>query len=144
MKTRFSSLVNVKKNTMQKSETAFKQQNSIYLSAVEALQTSINQLQEITPLSNGKVAEFLANRTLLQAQRELIRHNEEWVAFSKAQMQKAKEQLKRDTIEYEKYKYLEFEENKKLLDELKRKEMKDLDEIALMMHTNKERKKVAS
>jgi len=144
MKTRFSSLVGVKKNTMRKSETAFQQTNVIYLNATEALQTSINQLSEITPPLTGQVSDFLANRTLFQAQRELIKHNEEWVAFSESEMQKAKEQLKLDTIEYEKYKYLEYEEQKNMLDELKRKEMKDLDEVALMMYANKDSKKVAS
>lgn len=145
MKTRFSSLVSVKKNTMQRSETAFGQTNLIYMNATEALQTSIEQLQEIIPPSNGQISDFLANRRLLQAQRELIKHNEEWVAFSESEMQKAKEQLKLDTIEYEKYKYLEYKEQKKILDELKHKETKDLDEVALIMYTNKDsKKKVAS
>ena len=144
MKTRFSSLVNVKKNTMQKSESAFQKANAIFLSAKEALKNSLEELQGITPPQNGQIADFLANRTLLDAQRSLINHNKEWVNFSEAEMQKAKEQLKFDMIEYEKFKYLEYEEQKALIKEAKIKEAKDLDEIALMTYSNKDHKKAAS
>ncbi len=141
MKTRFSSLVNVKKNTMQKSESAFQKANAVFFSAKEALKNSLEQLQDIAPPQNGQIADFLANRTLLDAQRSLINHNKEWVNFSEAEMQKAKEQLKLDTIEYEKFKYLEYEEQKSLIKKAKIKEAKDLDEIALMTYSNKDKKK---
>ena len=144
MKTRFSSLVNVKKNAMQKSESAFQKAHAIFLNATHALERSVAELQTITPPPNGQIADFLANRTLLDAQRALIAHNEEWVAFSEAEMQKAKEQLKRDTMEYEKFKYLEFEEQKALLKAAKIKEAKELDEIALMTFSNKDYKKAVS
>ena len=144
MKTRFSSLVNVKKNTMQKSESAFQKANAIFLSAKEVLKNSLEELQGITPPQNGQIADFLANRTLLDAQRSLIDHNKEWVSFSESEMLKAKEQLKFDMIEYEKFKYLEYEEQKALIKEAKIKEAKDLDEIALMTYSNKDHKKAAS
>ena len=122
MKTRFSSLVNVKKNTMQKSETAFQKANIAFKNAREALQNSLLELQNINPPQNGQIADFLASRTLLDAQRALINHNEEWVSFCETEMQKAKEQLKLDTIEYEKFKYLEYEEQKNLIKKAKIKE----------------------
>ncbi|SFV62012.1 hypothetical protein MNB_SM-5-849 [hydrothermal vent metagenome] len=137
MKTRFSSLVNVKKNTMQKSESALQKANAAFLNAQEALATSLQQLQDFTPPTDGQIANFLAHRTLLDAQRAVIAENEERVRVSKDAMQKAKEQLQLDTIEYEKFKYLEFEEQKALLKKLKIKEAKDLDEIALMTFANK-------
>jgi len=137
MKTRFSSLVNVKKNTMQKSESALQKANALFLNAQEALATSIQQLQDFTPPTGGQIANFLAHRTLLDAQRAVIAEDEERVALSKNEMQKAKEQLQLDTIEYEKFKYLEVEEQKALLKKIKIKEAKDLDEIALMTFANK-------
>jgi len=144
LKTRFSSLVNVKKNAMQKSESAFQKAHAIFLKAKDALEHSMAELQTITPPPNGQIADFLANRTLLDAQRSLIRHNQEWVAFSKEEMQKAQERLKHDTMEYEKFKYLEFEEQKALLKAAKIKEAKELDEIALMTYSNKDFKKAVS
>ena len=143
MKTRFSSLVNVKKNTMQQSEGAFQKANAAFLKAKDTLKTSIEQLQELVPPTNGQISNFLANRTLLDAQRVLIKHNQERVAFTQTEIQKAKEQFKFDTIEYEKFKYLEFEEEKELIKKAKIKEAKDLDEIALMSYANKNYKKAA-
>jgi len=137
LKTRFTSLVHVKKNIMQKSERLLQQANANLNKAKKALQDSLAFLQEISLPSHGKIAEFLANRALLDAQRTVIQHNEEWLAYTKNEVQQAKEQLKKDMIEYEKYKYLEYEEIQKVLKEIKIQEAKDLDEVALMTFTNK-------
>jgi len=141
MKTRFSSLVSVKKNTMQKSESAFRKANAAFMKASEAVEESLAQLYTITSPQTGKISDFLANRTLLEAQRTLIRHNKEWVAFTQDEMLVAKKNLQKDMVEYEKFKYLEFEEQKKLIKEAKIKEAKDLDEIALMTYANKDNTK---
>ncbi|WP_457744981.1 flagellar export protein FliJ [Sulfurimonas sp.] len=141
MKTRFSSLVGVKKNTMQKSESAFQKANATFMKASAAVEESLTELYSITSPTAGQISDFLANRTLLEAQRALIAHNKEWVAFSQNEMLIAKQTLQKDTIEYEKFKYLEFEEQKRLIKEAKIKEAKDLDEIALMTYANKDKKK---
>jgi flagellar export protein FliJ len=141
MKTRFSSLVGVKKNTMQKSESAFQKANATFMKASAAVEESLAELYSITSPTAGQISDFLANRTLLEAQRTLITHNKEWVSFSQNEMLIAKQTLQKDTIEYEKFKYLEFEEQKRLIKEAKIKEAKDLDEIALMTYANKDKKK---
>ncbi len=137
MKTRFSSLVHVKKNIMQKSERLLQKANANFHNAKKALTESLTFLQDIEPPTHGKIADFLANRALLDSQRVIINHNEEWLAYTKTEVAQAKEQLKCDMIEYEKYKYLEYEEIQKALKQIKVKEAKDLDEIALMTYTNK-------
>ena len=137
MKTRFTSLVHIKKNIVQKSERLLQQANANFNRAKEALQESLAYLQEIKPPSHGKIAEFLANRVLLDSQRAIIQHNQEWLAYTEKEIEQAKEQLKYDMLEYEKYKYLEYEEIQKALKEIKIQEAKDLDEIALMTYTNK-------
>ncbi len=143
MKTRYSSLVSVKKNAMQKSERVVQDANKKLRDAQEALQKSIEELQEITSPQHGFIAEFLANRTLLDSQRALIKHNEEWVHYANSQLQNAREALKYDMIEYEKFKYLELQEIEKFLKEKKIQEAKDLDEIALMTFGNKNDKRQA-
>ncbi len=137
MKTRFSSLVHVKKNIMQKSERLLQKANANLHNAKKALIESLAFLQDIEPPTHGKIADFLANRALLDSQRAIIKHNEEWLTYTKTEVTQAKEQLKCDMIEYEKYKYLEYEEIQKALKQIKIKEAKDLDEIALMTYTNK-------
>ncbi|MEN8302818.1 MAG: flagellar export protein FliJ [Campylobacterota bacterium] len=138
MKTRFSSLVTLKKSTMKKSERAVQSANADLNSAVMALEISKNSLNSIdTPLS-GIMNDFLASRRLLDSGRDLIKHNQEWVAYSKTQVSLAKKQLKSDMVEYEKFKYLDLQEIKKIIKKQKMLEAKELDEVALMTYTRKE------
>ena len=143
MKTRFSSLVNVKKNAMQKSERAVEEANAALKKARQALEESLLQLQEIQLAQHGQISQFLANRTLVERQRALIRHNEEWVSFANQEIQTAKEQLKLDMIEYEKFNYLELQEIKKVLKLRKIAEAKELDEVALMTYSNNKKKEAS-
>ena len=106
-------------------------------SATMALQISKNSLNSIgTPVS-GAMSDFLASRTLLDSGRNLIKHNQEWVKYAKNQVESAKGQLKLDMIEYEKFKYLDLQEIKKIIKKQKMLEAKELDEVALMTHTRK-------
>lgn len=134
MKTRFSSLVSLKKNTMNKSERVLQGANADLNSATMALELSYNSLDTIESPQTGTMAQMLASRTLLDSQRGMIDHNKNWVDFAKNQVQQAKEQLKSDMIEHEKFKYLELQEVKKVLKRQKMQEAKDLDEVALMTH----------
>lgn len=122
---------------MQKSERLLQKANANLNKAKKALEESLTNLQEIKIPTHGKTAQFLANRALLDSQRAIIKHNEEWLQYTQKEVSQAKEQLKKDMIEYEKYKYLEYEEMQKVLKEIKIQEAKDLDEIALMTYTNK-------
>ena len=140
MRTRYSSLVKLKKSTMDKSERAVSKANANLNSASMALEISYNSLNDIESPSSGTIADMLASRTLLESQRGLIQHNQEWVQFAKSQVDNAREQLKLDMIEFEKFKYLELQEMKKVLKEKKIQESKDLDEIALMTFSNNDKK----
>ncbi len=137
MKTRLSTLVSLKKNTMQKSERIVQNANKNFLNAKEALRESLAELQNIPMLQQGVVSDFLANRILLDSQRSVISHNESWVEYAQKELLEAKEQLKRDMIEYEKFNYLELQEMEKILQARKLQETKDLDEAALMTYSKK-------
>ena len=137
MKTRFSSLVKLKKTTMEKSERVVQKANADLNSASMALEISYQSIQNITPPQSGSMKEFLANRTLLSSGRGIIEHNKEWVGFAKNQVNQAKEKLKLDMIEHEKFKHLELQEIEKQIKQIKLKESKDLDEVALMTHFQK-------
>ena len=139
MKTRYSSLVTLKKSAMDKSERVVQTTNADLNSATMALQLSYNSLSDIDIPHSGNISKLLASRTLLSSQRDLIEHNHNWVDFAKKQVELAKEQLKLDMIEYEKFKYLEVQEIKKMLKEQKIKEAKELDEIALMTYGQKDK-----
>lgn len=119
---------------MQKSEQAMQQANTNLNSATSALKASYKSLDEIQTPQSGKIGDILASRVLFGSQRETILHNKNWLEFAKEQMYKAKERLKLDMIEYEKFNYLELEEIKKELTRRKIAEAKDLDEVALMTY----------
>jgi len=137
MKTRYSPLVKLKKSTMDKSERVVQKASADLNAASTALSISYASLQEIQTPQNGSINELLASRSLFTSQRNLIENNKKWVTFAQSQVNAAKEQLKIDMIEYEKFKYLDYEEIKKILKEKKIKDAKELDEIALMTYDNK-------
>ena len=122
---------------MDKSERVVQKANADLNSAATALQISYQSLEEIESPLSGSMSDFLASRTLLSSGRGLIEHNQEWVGFAKGQVHQAKEKLKLDMIEHEKFKHLELQEIQKELKKIKIKEMKDLDEVALMTHAQK-------
>ena len=141
MQTRFTSLVKLKKSTMQKSERLVQKANADLNSASMALKISYDSLKDVEAPASGIMNDFLASRTLLSSQRGLIEHNQQWVDYAKAQVKAAKEQFKRDMMEHEKFKYLELEEIKKEIKKLKEKEAKNLDEVALMTYDRKNKTK---
>lgn len=139
MKTRFSSLVKLKKSTMQKSERVMQRANADLNSATTALEVSYKSLKDIEPPKSGTIAQMLSARTLFNSQRWVIQNNKEWVAFAKNQVNQAKEQLKLDMIEHEKFNYLELQEIEKEIKKRKHQEAKDLDEVALMTYKGKDK-----
>jgi len=134
MKTRFSSLVTLKKSAMDKSERVVQSANADLNSATVALEISYSSLRGVQSPSSGTMTQLLASRALLSSQREIIQHNKDWVDYAQKQVELAKEQLKKDMIEHEKFKYLELEEIKKILKQKKIEEAKALDEVALMTY----------
>ncbi|NPA59609.1 MAG: FliJ family protein [Epsilonproteobacteria bacterium] len=122
---------------MQKSERVVQKANATLNSASTALELSYKSINDIDAPQNGTMSSFLASRTLLSSARDIIKHNQDWVNFAKEQVQSAKERLKLDMIEYEKFNHLEFQEIQKEIKKLKAQEIKDLDEVALMTHTIK-------
>lgn len=141
MKTRYSSLVTLKKSTMQKSEQALQGANNDLNAATIELQLAYEVLETVKSPDTGTMSQLMSARSLIQSQRGVIKHNQEWIHFAEEQVDLAKEQLKSDMIEYEKFNYLELEEIKKKLREIKIQEAKDLDEVALMTHAKKNKKK---
>jgi flagellar biosynthesis chaperone FliJ len=134
MKSRFHSIVNLKKDKMQKSEQALSQANKNLANAQSALEESYESLKDLNPPQTGSMGDFLASRSLASTQRGIIEHNQKWVEYAKKEILAAKEQLKKDMIEHEKFKYLELEEIKKEMKKRQIKEAKDLDEVALMTY----------
>jgi flagellar biosynthesis chaperone FliJ len=132
MKTRYSPLVSIKKNDVEKVERELQEAHSVVRSAKTALENSLEELLSITPPKEGLISSFLANRTMLEAQRKIVEKNEQWVVFAKEQLHAVQKKLQAVMIEYEKFKYLELQEIEAIKKQHKLQEAKDLDEIALL------------
>ena len=137
MKTRFSPLVKLKKSTMQKSEQVVQKANANLNNASMALEQAYLQLKDVEPPQSGTISEMLASRALLNSQRGVINNSKEWVNYASNQVDIAKDRLKQDMIDFEKFNYLELEEVKKEIKKRKLQEAKDLDEVALMTYERK-------
>jgi len=132
-------LVLVKKNQVDKSERDVQNANKELQKAKEALDESYKLLQEIKSPTSGNISQMQASRMIFNFQREKILENKKWIDFTQNQLTLATQKLKEDTIEYEKFKYLELQEKEKILKEIKIAQAKELDEIALMTFSRKNR-----
>lgn len=137
MTTRYSSLLSVKKNIVQQKERGVQAANLRLQNAEQSLQTSYDDLAEIKSPQQGRINDFLANRVLLDSQRALIKHNEARLEYARKDLEDLKQELKLAMVEFEKFKYLDFKEKEKLLEKQRLKEVKELDEIALIGHSRK-------
>ncbi len=135
MKTKYSPLVQVKKNIMQKSERVLQSTNAKLYRLQDELKSSIVALDSIVTPSSGKISEFLSSKTLLESQRLLIQQKEALLFSVQEEMKEAKAQLKVDMIEYEKFNYLDLQERKEFEERKKREEAKELDEVALLIYS---------
>ncbi|MEA3374100.1 MAG: flagellar export protein FliJ [Campylobacterota bacterium] len=136
MKTRFTPLIKVKKEMMDRCERDLQKANQAVHNAQSALDDAYRELDNAQTPESGSMTQFKNSRMLITAQREIIKEKQEWLAFALKQVESAKQALKTAMIDYEKFKYLEAEQIKKVLLEQRRKEQRELDEIAVLTFDN--------
>ncbi len=139
MKTRYTPLLKLKKNELDRCERELQKANQAVLSAASSLEEAYVLLETLQLPQKGTIKEMLSANSFITAQREVVEDKKSWVSFAKHQAEVAVLKLKTSNVEYEKFKYLDFEEIKKLIKLREIKESKDLDEIALMTYNKKEK-----
>ena len=140
MKTRFTSLVKIKKNNLDKCERDLLKANEDKKNAQTALKEAYMQLKKIDFPKEGKISDMLQERAVLQIQRNIIQQKQSWLNFASQQVQQFREILHQSAIEYEKYKYLETKEVEFILKKRSQEEMKLLDESALHSYMYRQEK----
>ena len=138
MKTRYTPLLKVKKNELDRCERELQKANQTLNDAKSSLQEAYLLLETLELPKSGTIQEMLSARIFVSTQREIVEEKKKWVAYAQEQTVFAVEKLKISNVEYEKFKYLDVEEIKKVLKLRTLKEVKDLDEIALMTYNRKE------
>ncbi len=134
MKTRFSPLIKLKKDAMDTAERNLQQANQTLRLAEQSLDEAYDELNNATIPPVGTMTEFKNSRLLIEGQRQIIQEKKNWVANASDQVEKAKVVLKKAMVDYEKFKYLEAQQIKEELKKAKRREQRDLDEIAVQTY----------
>jgi flagellar biosynthesis chaperone FliJ len=139
MKTRFTSLVQIKKDALEKCELDFQQARQNMHNAKNALEQAYISLESISIPKNGTIGNILANKMIVDVRRREIQEKHKWLDFTKKEIAFLQNKLQMLHMEYEKFRYLELEEIKQILKKQKFEESKEMDEIALAGYNLKER-----
>ncbi|NPA87749.1 flagellar export protein FliJ [Caminibacter pacificus] len=138
MKTKFDSVVKLKKQQVEKIQNDIQKINKAVLelsSKIEELKASLMQLTLPKSGSFSKITQINTQKTLL---RNEIQNLQNQINILNNRKNELLEELKKARIEYEKMKYLQGEEIKKQLKEIKLKESREMDEIAILLRNQNE------
>ena len=100
----------------------------------EVLNNILDKIQNVHDELKEAIDDFVTNVRFQVGETIDFKMGE--LALLKKQKQELQEYFKMQNVEYEKAKYLDGLEVKKILDKIRRQESKDLDEISVMLYAN--------
>lgn len=133
VKTKFDSIVKLKKMEVDKIQREIVKQNSLIVKAEKELESLKEELNSIQYPKSGNFSLITQMKTLQNALLQQIKLKNDEIQFLRNQKNLLSGQLKEKELEYEKMKYLQGEEIKKIVKKIKKEEEKSMDEIALML-----------
>jgi len=133
VKTKFDSIVKLKKMEVDKIQREIIKQNSLIAKAEKELESLKEELNSIQYPKSGNFSLITQIKTLQNALLQQIKLKNDEIQFLRNQKNLLSGQLKEKELEYEKMKYLQGEEIKKIVKKIKKEEEKSMDEIALML-----------
>jgi len=140
MKTKFSSILQIKKQECDKLQNEIiKLQNRKKNLQKEILELK-DALNQIEPPSSGSVVALTKTFYERTLQKENIDLKEQNILFIEEQVKLTELKYKEAMLEYEKIKHLHEIEEKNKIEEIKRLEAKELDEIGTLLFTKKSEK----
>ncbi len=131
-KSRYGSLVKLKKKSMDEAERALIAANNEVAFASDRLNTAYETLSTLSLPSHGSIQQLTQANLMIQAQHTTIEECKEILERTQREQQERREQFERARIDYEKFNYLEIEEIKERIKKIKGQEAKMLDEIGVM------------
>jgi flagellar biosynthesis chaperone FliJ len=136
VKTKFSPVVKIKKQEVEKIERDIQKINSSILQVKNQMEELQNILFSLTLPQNGNFSLFSQIKIQQNMLRTEIEKLNNQILFLENRKNELMEELKKANIEYEKIKYLETQEIKKMLKKAKLKESNEMDEIAILLRKN--------
>lgn len=132
MKSKYNSVVKVRKQQLDKAESNLNQAKQRQLEHEKAYELSRQECENLGVLpKSGSIAELRSNLSMAQVGREVLARAKEKVELSKKEMNHYQFLYQKAHLDYEKMKVLEAEEIKQKQKELAKAEEKFLDEIAI-------------
>jgi len=133
MKTKFSDILKIKKQTVEKIERNIQKINA----SIQMLQNKINSLNnDLSSFSfphDGDFRQFQQVKLMQENLINEIKNFENQIKILENRKNELMEELKKANIEYEKIKYLHELEIQKILKKRKQKENQEMDEIAILL-----------
>lgn len=136
MKTKFTQLVVLRKKKVDEAELMLQKNAQKIIDKQAEIDALIREFATLEEPKNGVYQAFLTFVHRKNEYRETIDFKMGELALLKKQKQELQEYFKMQNVEYEKAKYLDGLEVKKILDKIRRQESKDLDEISVMLYAN--------
>ena len=121
----------MKKDLMDQCERDLLRANEVLREAEKSLHEAYEALAAAVTPTSGPATQLLQSRSMLDLQRGIVAQKRAHLAAADAEVQKAKNALRTAMKEFEKFKYLEAEEVKKMVEKEKRREQRELDEIGV-------------
>ena len=134
IKTKFDSLVKLKKLKVEEKERELTNLNNQIAQAYEELAEIQKEIDKFEYPKEGNFALITQFKILQNSLFKQLQEKQNYINFLENQKIILQTQLKELNLEYEKMKYLQAEEIKKYVKKLKEKEAKEMDEIALMLY----------
>ncbi|HDZ4932597.1 flagellar export protein FliJ [Campylobacter jejuni] len=132
MKSKYNSVIKVRKQQLDKAESNLNQAKQRQIENEKAYELSRQEYENLGVLPrSGSIAELRSNLSMAQVGREALARVKEKVELSKKEINHYQFLYQKAHLDYEKIKVLEAEEIKQKQKELAKAEEKFLDEIAI-------------
>ena len=138
MKTKFDGVVKIKKQQVERIENDIRKINKSILELNREIEELKDSLLLFTLPKTGtfnKIKQIKESQNIIKNQ---IQNLENQIVILQNRKNELLNELKKANIDYEKMKYLQNEEIKKALKELKLKESREMDEIAILLRKRDE------
>jgi len=140
MKTKFSDILKVKKQVVEKIERNIQKINASINNLKVKMNNLENALFSLSTPKEGNFSIFSQIKTQQNLIREEIETLKNQIIILKNRKNELMKELKKANVEYEKIKYLENLEIQKMIKEKRLKENREMDEIAILLRNNNESK----
>ncbi|WP_458700168.1 flagellar export protein FliJ [Sulfurospirillum sp. 1307] len=137
MKSKFTPIVKVKKQMMDRVETLLAKARYKEQNISKKLSFTCKQIEETKVPKEGSISLMLQFRENLKILRDEKSNLSRELEISQNEIKQLQDKYKRARMEYEKMKYLEKRDFEEWMKKIKKQEQLDLDEVSTMLFVNK-------